>query len=313
MTPITPILCSFNISSSHHPHPSHPHPSIRHIKPLDGSRGVSGAYGVQRTIGEQVVVSTHEVRVASNARLGIQPGNSLSDEFRSGGLIDNTRDISVQGKLSDPNLLQAVVGGSGDGVRDESLEVVNRVTVPVNSQAGNVARGAVGHELLEPAQTLTVSGRRGHSGRDQLGGSGERGDVLHVVTSSHGGGHVSLGGHIRLVEAHDVVTSAGQDGLDSREPATEEAGAPKHGDVFDARGETGVSGENPVVGPADSAGLGESGDGGNVVVSSSTLGGGALVHLVQIPVHVHVVGHSEGSGSQQACSEKVGEGNHFEC
>lgn len=179
----------------------------------------------------------------------------------------------------------------------------------MHSQTGDAARAAVGHELLEPAESLAGVGGGGHGGGNQLGGAGVRGDVLLVVAGSLGGRHVSLGGHVGLVEAHDVVAARGQQGLDAGQPAAEELGTPEHGDVVDAGGEIAIQGESPVVGPADGAGGGKRRDGGNVVVCSAALGGSTLLHSVQAAVHV--VGRGQGRGGHQAGREQVGERDHF--
>lgn len=196
-------------------------------------RDVSLASLVESAAGEQVVISTHEVRVASNTSLRIQPRDNLVKESSSSGGVRSAADIRVESKLSDPNLGQAMLGSSVDSIGDEGLEIVGSITVPVNSQTGNTATAAATDERLEPVKAGAGRGRGGYGGRNQLRLAGPRGDVGLVVAGSIRRAHISLRSHVGLVESENVAAAARQSGLDGSHPATEHLRAPEHRDELD--------------------------------------------------------------------------------
>lgn len=258
---------------------------------------------VESATGEQVVLSTHKVRVASNTSLLIQPRENLVKESSSSSGVGSAVDISGESKLGDPDLRQAVLGSSVNGLGDEGLEIIGSVTVPVNGQTGNTAAAAATDERLEPVKADSGLGRGGYGGRNQLRLAGPRGDVGLVVAGSIGGAHVSLRSHVGLVESENVAAAAGQSGLDGGHPATEHLGAPEHRDKLDVRGERAREGAGPVVGPRDGATIGQSRHGSDIVVGGTALAGGAALGL-------HGGGHSR--SGDEAGSEKLGERDHFE-
>jgi len=174
----------------------------------------------------------------------------------------------------------------------------------VDSQATDIARGALVHERLEPAQTLAIVGGGGDGGRDELGLASVRSNVVLVVASGVRSRHASLGGHIGLIETQDVLATAGQSSLDGGDPATEVPGAPEHRDEVNAARKVAGEGHSPVVSPSNVTRAGHSRDSGNVVVSSTALASAALLDLN---------GGGEGGGGHEAGSEQLGEGNHFVC
>lgn len=258
---------------------------------------------VESTVGEEVVVGRHEIRVASDSRLAVEVGNSIGDETVGGSLVGDTTGISGESKLGDPDLGERVGAGSVDSLLDESLELVDVVSIPVNSDTGELARRALGHERTQPAQTLAVGGGGRHGGGDELGLAGVRGDVVLVVAGSVGGRHVGLRRDIRLVETQDVLATAGQSSLNGSDPATEVPGTPEHRDVVDTGGHAAGQGHGPVIGPGNVSAAGHGRDGRDVIVSGTALASAALLVLD---------GGSQGGGGHQAGSEQLSEGNHFD-
>lgn len=265
---------------------------------------------VQHAITKQIVRGTEEVRVASDTRLGVEPGEDLIEESNGSSRIRNTADVLVQRELGNPDLGQAVAVRSADGLCDEGLELIGSVAVPVDGQARDAARRAVANELLEPGQAQTRGGGRGNGGRDQLGLAGVGRDVVLVVARGLRGRHVGLRGHVGLVEAQDVAAARGERCLDGGNPAAEVLGTPEHGHILDAGRQAAVHREGPVVGPGDGAAGAQREDKGGVIVGGTTLGSAAAL------LHLDCQGlgdwDGEGRGGKKASGEQLSEGDHFD-
>ena len=271
---------------------------------LVGGGGVSNTGLVESTAGEQVVLSAHEVRVASDTGLLVEPRDDVVQESSGSSQIGGAVDISSEGELGDPDLGEAVVASSADGLGDEGLELVGGVTVPVNGHTGDAAAGAGVHEGVHPAETLAVVGGGARGGSDELGLTRVGGDVRLVVVGGIRRAHVGLGGNIGLVEAHDVVATAGEDSLDGANPAAEVPSTPEHGDELDTVGQGAGERTSPVVGPGNGVAGAQGRHGGDVVVGSTALAGGGALGLLH--------GGGDGRGGDEAGSEQLSEGDHFE-
>lgn len=296
-----PIFVEEYVHHKHHIPQSHHFQLICFLTRLVA---VSLANGVERTTAEEIVVGGHEVGVASDGGLAVKVGHGFGQEGVGGSLISNTTGIRGESELSDPDLGKRVAAGSVDGLLDESLELIDGGAVPVNGQTSQLARCALIHEGLHPAQTLAIIGGGRDSRRDELGLAGVRGDVVLVVAGGIGGRHIGLAGDIRLVETQDILATARKSSLNSGNPTTEVLGTPEHRDEVNTLGQVARQGHSPVVSPSDVTTVGHGGNGRDIVVSSTALASAALLDLD---------GGSQSSGGHKAGSEQLGEGNHFAC
>lgn len=248
-------------------------------------------------------VGAHEVGVAANTRLRVEPRENLSEELDLRGIVTGGLE------LGDPNLLDVVLVGEFDGLVDELLEVVGegRIGVPVDSKSADLAVSALAEEALHPVQSLTGGARVANSRADEGGIAGVGGHVLLVVGGSLGRRHVGLAGDVGLVEAQQVLAARGKGRVGSGRPATVHLGAPEHGDVLHAGGKGTIGLHVPVVGPGDTS---QCSDEGGLVVSSTLLGGSSVT--LGVEVLMRLVRSSQSNGSHEAGHEKSAERNHLD-
>lgn len=170
--------------------------------------------GRKTTSAEEVVVRTHEVGIAGDHGLRVQPGENLGEELL--GLAGRRAgvDVVAEGKLGDPDTLEALLGSERDGLVDEGLELLGGVTVPVHGEGADAAVGAGLQESVHPVQAFAGRTAVGDTGGNQLGLAAVGGDVLLVGLRGLGGGHGGLGAVVGLVEAQNVLAAAGKRRLD---------------------------------------------------------------------------------------------------
>lgn len=223
----------------------------------------------QRLPRQQYPVGRHEVGVALDVVLGVEPGDHLLEE----GLLLGGR--ARGGELGDPD---GSVAASCVGVGDVALEVRGLAGsgVPVDGDEVDGAGGAGAEEALEPAEAhARVGAAVGHRRRAELGLPGI---LLHVGLVPRGGGlvaQVRLRGKVGLVEAEEVGGAGGDGAAGCGVPARggPVAEAPEHRHEFEARGDRAAGARGPVVAPGR-RGADEGRQEGDVVVGEATLARG---------------------------------------
>jgi hypothetical protein len=243
---------------------------------------------------QQVSSLTHEVGIASHVGLRVQPRHHLLEEVGRLRRVPATEGAAKR-ELGHPDFADAVLVGQVDGLADKVLEVLRRLAVPVHRQPADVAFPARIHERLQPVEALSRSVAIGHSGADERSLAGIRRDVVQVGRDSIRRGHVGLVRHVGLVEAQDVLASAGKHRLDGRAPPAEHLASPEHGNVLEAGGQDPVGQHVPIIRPGNRLGHGMDKRGYRV-------GRAALVGQALVVVVVVAMGGCKGRCGQESSS-----------
>ena len=301
----------YRIYQKHGNHKSYAAPSLLYIvtkiynpSTENKSRGVDLAAGAQAATAEKVPLRAHEVGITSDVGLGVEPWQDVLEE---GGRFVRVAAINgtVQSKLREPDLVNAVLVTQVDGLRDKFLQVIRRFAVPVDGEASDVAVGTAVHKLLHPVKTLAGVIAVGCGRADESSLAGIWGNVLFVGMDGIGRGHASLGWVVGFVEAEDVLAAAGKSSLDRRRPTAEHLAAPEHWHELNTVRDESHGKHVPVVRPGNS--MSDRLNQCDIVVGSATLASRALSVAVVV-----AMGGGQSRGGQKTSSSEFGEANHFE-
>lgn len=231
-------------------------------------RKVSLANRTQGAAADQHTFRDHEVGIACDSRLALQPGDHVPQE------VSLPHGVSGGSKFGDPDLVHAILSGKVDALLDVLLEVIGTIgtAVPVDGHGGLLAVSAGLKERSHPVETLArvLAVRDGRA--DKLGSIGVRRHVLLERLSSILRRHHGLLSVVGLVEAEKVLAARRERGVDRIVPAIETPRSPQHGNILDAGREGSAGLAVPVVCPRHTAASRrQNRDQADVVISSALL------------------------------------------
>lgn len=171
---------------------------------------------------------SHEVRVAGDPRLGVEPGNGLLEESTNLGVG------AAGAKLGEPDWLAERL----PGLREVPLQVgkICGAVVPVQRNGVDGAAGAIAQEALQPGEAhgcgAVCDGRAHEHGLTRKGLH-----ILHVGLGGHRGRQVALCVEVGLVEREQGGRAGRDGGGGVARPRGGEARriGPEHRDELEAR------------------------------------------------------------------------------